>query len=37
MAFTLELMGAKKVSNYYNGWSEWGNALDTPIVTPKKE
>lgn len=32
MAFGLELMGAKKVSNYYAGWSDWGNADDTPIV-----
>jgi thiosulfate/3-mercaptopyruvate sulfurtransferase len=31
MAFALELMGAKKVRNYYAGWSEWGNADDTPI------
>jgi thiosulfate/3-mercaptopyruvate sulfurtransferase len=36
MAFTLELMGAKGVANYYRGWSEWGNSEDTPIVTPKK-
>jgi len=31
MAFTLELMGAKEVSNYYRGWSEWGNTEDTPV------
>jgi len=31
MAFGLELMGAKDVSNYYLGWSEWGNAGDTPV------
>lgn len=39
MAFGLELMGAKDVSNYYYGWSEWGNADDTPVVpgTPKKK
>ena len=37
MAFTLELMGAKEVANYYRGWSEWGNAADTLIVTPKKK
>jgi thiosulfate/3-mercaptopyruvate sulfurtransferase len=38
MAFSLELMGAKDVSNYYRSWSEWGNADDTPIVPgkPKK-
>lgn len=35
MAFALELMGAKDVRNYYKGWSEWGNAADTPIVTPE--
>jgi thiosulfate/3-mercaptopyruvate sulfurtransferase len=32
----LELMGAKDVSNYYKSWSEWGNAENTPVVTPKK-
>jgi thiosulfate/3-mercaptopyruvate sulfurtransferase len=37
MAFTLELMGAKDVRNYYRGWSEWGNAKDTPIVQPNKK
>ncbi|MCI0378022.1 MAG: sulfurtransferase [Gemmataceae bacterium] len=37
MAFTLELMGAKEVANYYRGWSEWGNDEKTPIVTPKKK
>ena len=31
MAFTLEWMGATDVINYYRGWSEWGNAADTPI------
>jgi thiosulfate/3-mercaptopyruvate sulfurtransferase len=35
MAFGLELMGAKDVSNYYHSWSEWGNASDTPIVPGK--
>jgi thiosulfate/3-mercaptopyruvate sulfurtransferase len=35
MAFGLELMGADEVHNYYNGWSEWGNADDTPVVVPK--
>ncbi len=35
MAFALELMGAKNVRNYYAGWAEWGNAEDTPIVTPQ--
>jgi thiosulfate/3-mercaptopyruvate sulfurtransferase len=32
MAFGMELMGAKAVSNYYASWAEWGNADDTPIV-----
>jgi thiosulfate/3-mercaptopyruvate sulfurtransferase len=38
MAFGLELMGAKDVSNYYRSWKEWGNSVDTPIVPgkPKK-
>jgi thiosulfate/3-mercaptopyruvate sulfurtransferase len=31
MVFALELMGADDVSNYYKGWSEWGNEADTPI------
>jgi thiosulfate/3-mercaptopyruvate sulfurtransferase len=35
MAFGMELMGAKQVSNYYPGWSEWGNLPDTPIVPGK--
>jgi thiosulfate/3-mercaptopyruvate sulfurtransferase len=35
MAFGLELMGAKDVSNYYRSWSEWGNVADTPIVKPE--
>jgi thiosulfate/3-mercaptopyruvate sulfurtransferase len=32
MAFGLELMGARNVSNYYASWKEWGNAKDTPVV-----
>ena len=36
MAFTLELMGAKNVRNYYRSWSEWGNDPETPIIVPKK-
>lgn len=36
MAFTLELMGAREVANYYRSWAEWGNADDTPVVTPKR-
>ena len=35
MAFGMELMGAKDVSNYYRSWSEWGNAEDTPVVPGK--
>lgn len=37
MAFGLELMGADEVRNYYRGWSEWGNAKDTPIETDAKK
>jgi thiosulfate/3-mercaptopyruvate sulfurtransferase len=36
MAFGLELMGAEDVRNYYRGWSEWGNAEDTPVEPGKK-
>jgi thiosulfate/3-mercaptopyruvate sulfurtransferase len=36
LAFTLELMGAKNVSNYYRSWAEWGNDPDTPIDKPQK-
>lgn len=36
MAFGLELMGVKNVSNYYASWAEWGNADDTPVVPGKK-
>jgi thiosulfate/3-mercaptopyruvate sulfurtransferase len=36
MVFGLELMGAKDVANYYKGWSEWGNADDTPVEAGKK-
>jgi thiosulfate/3-mercaptopyruvate sulfurtransferase len=35
MAFTLELMGARDVANYYRSWSEWGNAEDTPVEQKK--
>ncbi len=35
LAFGLELMGAKPVSNYYPSWAEWGNAEDTPVVRPR--
>lgn len=34
MAFGLELMGAKKVRNYFRSWNEWGNVPDTPVVEP---
>ncbi len=34
MDFALELAGARDVLNYYRGWSEWGNADDTPIHRP---
>jgi thiosulfate/3-mercaptopyruvate sulfurtransferase len=36
MAFALELMGAKDVSNYYKSWAEWGNAENTPVTKPEK-
>ena len=36
LAFGLELMGGKQVSNYYKSWSEWGNANDTPVEAGKK-
>ena len=32
MVFAMELLGARDVRNYYQGWSEWGNAADTPVV-----
>jgi thiosulfate/3-mercaptopyruvate sulfurtransferase len=35
LAFTLELMGAKDVRNYYRSWAEWGNAADTPVEKPR--
>ena len=35
MVFGMELLGAKDVRNYYDSWSEWGNAEDTPIVPGK--
>jgi thiosulfate/3-mercaptopyruvate sulfurtransferase len=36
LAFGLELMGGKQVSNYYKSWAEWGNANDTPVEAGKK-
>lgn len=35
MVFAMELMGAARVQNYYEGWSEWGNTDETPVVKPK--
>ncbi len=35
MAFTLELIGARDVANYYRSWSEWGNDAETPIEQKK--
>ncbi|MBC8872549.1 MAG: sulfurtransferase [Planctomycetes bacterium] len=37
MAFAMELMGASDIRNYYRGWSEWGNADDTPVDVPTKK
>lgn len=37
LAFGLELMGGKQVSNYYKSWSEWGNDKDTPIESGTKK
>jgi thiosulfate/3-mercaptopyruvate sulfurtransferase len=37
MAFGMELMGAKDVSNYYSSWAEWGNADDTLVVPGKPQ
>ena len=35
MAFGMELMGAKDVSDYYRSWAEWGNSEDTPVEPGK--
>ncbi len=35
MAFGLELMGSKNVSNYYASWAEWSSATDTPVIKGK--
>jgi thiosulfate/3-mercaptopyruvate sulfurtransferase len=35
MAFGLELMGAKDVSNYYPSWAEWSSDPNTPVVPGK--
>ncbi len=35
MAFGMELMGAKEVSNYYRSWAEWGNDSKLPIEKPR--
>lgn len=37
MTFAMELMGAKRVANYYASWAEWSSAADTPIVVAKPE
>lgn len=37
MTFVMELMGAKRVANYYASWAEWSSAADTPIVVAKPE
>jgi thiosulfate/3-mercaptopyruvate sulfurtransferase len=37
MAFGMELMGAKNVSNYHRSWHEWSHAPETPVVTPEKK
>jgi thiosulfate/3-mercaptopyruvate sulfurtransferase len=34
MAFGMELMGAKDVSNYYRSWAEWGNDSKWPVAKP---
>lgn len=34
-AFALERLGFK-TRNYYVGWSDWGNAEDTPVTTGKE-
>ncbi len=36
MTFALELMGADEVSNYYRGWSEWGNSSNPIEASPRK-
>ncbi len=35
MAFGMELMGAKDVSNYYRSWAEWGNDSKWPVMKPR--
>jgi thiosulfate/3-mercaptopyruvate sulfurtransferase len=35
MAFGLELMGSRDVSNYYPSWAEWSGASDTPVEPGK--
>jgi thiosulfate/3-mercaptopyruvate sulfurtransferase len=34
-AFALERLGFP-TRNYYVGWSDWGNAEDTPVTTGKE-
>jgi len=35
LAFGMELMGAKDVSNYYPSWAEWSSDPGTPVVPGK--
>lgn len=35
MAFTMEVVGIERVSNYYPSWAEWSNAEDTPVIPGK--
>ena len=37
VAFALELMGGKQVSNYYRSWAEWGNDPKTPVGKPQRK
>jgi len=36
MAFTLELMGFSKVSNYYGSWADWSADAKNPVEKGKK-
>lgn len=35
-AWVLEVMGGESVRNYLRGWSEWGEADDTPVAKPSE-
>lgn len=37
MAFALELMGAKKVQNYYGSWGQWSKQADAPVEQPNSK